>query len=328
MGYEVFVGWGEETTWGTPVARTLFSRTYGDMKIKHLNPSSPNAWLASRDAEVPIYVSPQKGEMTMPIPLVYAGDEKLIEHMMGARRTTTGAGPYVHTYNIDDAPYTRSTSPLIGLTMEAHLALPDASLGSMLLYGGRCKSFGGTIAAGEEDKLLTEWVGQRVVQAAKTASPTFPAYGSVASSPLVRPVQTVITMGPTGSPTTQSIYGVEWNVNNNLRDDKHELGSAYISAPRAQGKREITGTLRKEWLSKTLYDAFVASPGTAYAIVATSTGPGNFVLVRRWNNVRFTGETPDPREGEETDQVLPFTAYDDSTYGAFQIVITNDTAAP
>ena len=119
--------------------------------------------------------------------------------------------------------------------------------------------------------------------------------------------------------------GLDWTVNNNLRDDKKGLGQQYILAPRARGRREITGRIEKEWLSKTHYDKLIA--GTTAAILVTCTGSGPNVMTFRWANVFFEGETPGvEEEGEDQDHVLTFRAYHDATYNAFQIVETNDTA--
>jgi len=325
--YEAFVGWGAETTWGTPVARTAFARQYGDSTMDHEVPQEAYGYLASREAEVS-FLQAQRGMASMVIPASYVGMERLLEHCMGSR-TPSGAGPYTHTFNVDDAPYTRAVAPLVGLTIENYLGLPDASLGSLLLYGARCKSFGSQFRANEQVRFTSEWVGKQVVQAAKTASPTFPNYASAASSPLVKWTQIVMTIDGTGS---APIYGIDWTVGNNLKEDKVELGGGgYISAPRAQGKRDVTGTIEKEWITaapggKALYDKFVNN--SSASILATCTGPGSFTMTVRFNNVRFTGKTPQVNEGEDTNQTLPWKSYLDSTYRTVQIVVQNDTQTP
>lgn len=319
MGYDVFVGFGDEAAWGTPVARTEFHRSYEDSRLQHEKPQNPYEYLGDRDAQTPFFQA-ERGAGNVVIPLVYDGMQLLMKHCMGVK-VDAGAGPYTHTYTLDNAPFTRTASPLVGLTTELHYALPDSSLESFLLYGGRVRSFGSNFRVNEETKLNVDMVGQRVVQAQKSAAPTFPDYASAGVSPLVKFTQIAVTIDGAGS---QVIYGLEWSCNNNLRDDKVELGGQYISAPRAQGKREITGTLEKEWLSKAHYDKFIA--GSTAAIIATGTGPGNMAIEVRFPNVFYTGETPSLQEAEEQDQSLPFTAYDDATHGAMKITLTNDSA--
>lgn len=322
MGYDVFAGWGIETVWGTVVARTEFARPYDDTRLQHEKPQQPNTASGLRDAEFPFF-QVERGMGTLVIPAVYAGMERLIEHCMGASLVTTGVDPYTHTFDLHDKPYTRATTPLVGLSIEHHLDLPDTNLESMIMHGGRCKSFGMAIQANEEVKWTSEWVGEQVEQLQKTASPTFPDY-QAASSPLVNFNHVAVTLDAGGS---QEISSFEFTVNNNLRDDRADLdGTAFIANPLARAKREITGTMEKNWINKTAYDKFVA--GTAASILATATGPGDFSMTVRLENVRYTGETPGATEGEEYDQTLPFVAYHDSTYGALQIVQINNTSAP
>lgn len=321
-GYDLFSGWGEETTWGTPVARAQFARPYVDSVVTHEKPQQPHTFAGDRDPEAPFFLA-ERGVGSVNIPLVYAGMEVLIEHCMGAVLTSSGVGPFVHTFNLSSDPYTRATAPFVGLTQELHLGLPDSSLESLLLYGARCGSFGSNFRVNEETRWNSDWVGKQVVQAAKTGSPTYPDYANAAASPLVKFTQIVVTIDGSGS---QNIYGLEWSVNNSLRDDRAILGSQYIAAPVPQAKREITGTIEKEWLSKTHYDKFIA--GTTATILATATGPGNFVMTVEFPNVFYTGGTPEFQEAETQDYSLPFIAYDDATKGAMQITITNDTATP
>jgi len=40
-GYDVFCGWGDETAWSTPVARTQFARPYAESRADHIVPQDP-----------------------------------------------------------------------------------------------------------------------------------------------------------------------------------------------------------------------------------------------------------------------------------------------
>lgn len=321
MPYNQFVAWGEESgSWASEASRDTFARPYEDSKLMHEKPQAPLEYLSNRDPEAPFYQA-ERGVGNLVFPLTYTGAEIWLKHCVG-NIATSGSGPYDHTFSLDNNPYTRSSSPLLGLSIELNLGLPDSGYESALLLGARCRSFGSNFRVNEETKLSSEWVGQKVMLEPITGSPSFPDYDHASASPLVKWSQIALTIDA-GSET---VYGVEFTCNNNLRDDRAKLGSQYIAEPRAQGRREITGTLDLEWSDKTLYDKFVS--GASAAILATATGPGSFAMTVRFNNVRFTGETPGLSHGEDVDYSLPFTAYDDATYGAMQIVNTNDTAAP
>ncbi|MEE8473566.1 MAG: phage tail tube protein [Dehalococcoidia bacterium] len=325
-GYDQYLCWGIETVWGTEVARTKFAKVYEDTQLMHERPQQGHEFLGNRDPDF-IFDQIQKGTGNLVIPMTYdAGPEQLLQAAMGVL-VTTGSGPYVHTFTLDNNPYTRAAAPLIGLSVENHLALPDASFESMLGVGGRVRSMSGSFVTNEELKLVLDMVFKRCDLEPVTGTPVFPAYSGVASS-LVKFTQITVDIDTVTTP----VYSCEFSLNNNLKDDNAELGSAYIRAPRAQGRREITGSLSKEWVNKTLYDKWIAGAAASILVTASGpalpTGPGNFVMTWRFENVRFTGENPKNAETEEQENVLPFTAYDDPTFGAMQVVITNDTEFP
>ena len=319
-GYGQYLCWGQEAVWGTEVARTKFAKVYEDTQLMHERPQQGHEWLGSRDPDF-IFDQIQKGAGTIVIPLTYdAGIEQLLYHAMGVL-VTTGADPYTHTFGLDNNPFTRAASPLVGLSMENHLALPDSGFESMLGVGGRVRSMSGSFVTNEELKLTLDMVFKRCDLEPVTPTPTYPVY-SGASSALVKFTQITVDIDTVTTP----VYSCEFTMNNNLKDDNAELGSAYIRAPRAQGRREITGTLSKEWVDKTLYAKWIAGAPASILIVAT--GPGDFRSTWRFENVRFTGENPKNAETEEQENVLPFTAYEDSTYGALQVILINNTELP
>jgi len=314
-GYDVFCGWGDETAWSTPVARTQFARPYAESRADHIVPQDPVAYLGLRDNTEP-FTRVEKGEMELHIPAVYDGMGKLLKHCFGAAPADAGVDPYTHIYTLTDSPFD-PIGALFGLTVELHQALPDAVLQSMVLYGGRVQSFGMDMRVDEEIKLDVMLVGAQVAQLIKTASPTYPDY----SAHTIKPIQ--VTFALDGGADID-INRVSWEVQNNLRDDKAKLGSKYIKAPLPKGKRVVSGVIEKEWLAKADYDKFLA--GTAAAIAVTCTGPASHSFLVELDNVRYTGKTPGLVEGDEILNELPFTAYYDATKGALRITEENTTA--
>lgn len=319
MGYDNYAGWGEETVWATEVARTQFARVYEESSAAHEIPRRPVEFLAERDPDMR-FDGIQRGVVSLALPMVYAGLGKLLKHSFGVV-VDAGVGPYTHTFTVDKTPYTRtSPAPLVGLSTELHMGMPDVGFESWTLEGGRVRNFSAAFAAGEETRFRAELVGKQVKQDAKTVSPTFPAYAA-ASSPLVIPAQITIEFDDVGS---TRVRGVEITVNNNLRDDDGFLGSLYIDKPTVRGRREITGTISKEWENKTLYDKFIS--GAVAKLEVICTGPGNFLHTWLLAQIRFTGETPGLAPTEAIDQNLPFTAYHDATNTAIKLTEQNDTA--
>lgn len=319
MGYNAFVGWAEESVWATLVARAQFGRPYEDSTPEHMIPREPEAILGYRDPER-VFEKAQSGRLDIVVPLVYDGCGKLLKHCFGSV-ADAGADPYTHTFTLDDKPFTRATTPLVGLSAEAHLDLPDSGYESLLLHGGRVASFGTALRVNEEIKLRAALIGQKCISGAKTASPTFPDY----DSHKVKPSQIVVELDS----TEYEVAGIEFECDNALRSDRAHLGGSYIAEPRGQGKRGITGTIDLPWeaspSAKTIYDKFIS--GAEAAIVVTCTGPTNHSMVFRFPAVVLEGKTPGFQEGEDQDWQIAFRALrDDGTYGALEIVEENETA--
>jgi len=318
-----FVGWGEETVWGTAVARTGFARAYAETKFNHVTPQTPHSFIGGRYAIAPL-MQQQHAEAELVIPFTYTGCEILLSHMMGAKISTSAGPPYTHTLALDHNPYDRATAPFFGLTLEHHLDLPDAGpIESFIMHGARCSQWSTIFRVNEECKLTSSWAGKKIDQVVKSATPAYPDYEATTDNPILRFSDITATIAT----TTTSMYSLEINVNNNLRMDRGFLGSDYIEAPTPAGRAEITGTIETQWLSNVDYAKFVA--GTPVAIVATATTGAGIVTTISLPVCYYSGETPGGKEGEDIDLTLPFTAYmDDGTLDALRITQENGVLAP
>jgi len=317
MGYGQYVGIGRETTWGTSVARTQFARIFDGTVLDHEIQQVPRAQFRTRDPEG-LFKTRELGRGTIKVPLAYNGCGKFLEACFG-KVVDAGAGPYTHTFTSDQTPYTRASSPLIGLTTELFLDLPDSSLGAMLMVGGRVASWGVEFRPDVEPMLDMAMVGKNVVQAAKTASPTF-----VSDADLVHPAQVVVTLDG----TTVTLDSCAFRVNNNLRE-RVPLGTQFVDAALSQGKREVTGSFSRDWTTgtkqgKAVWDAFLA--GTNMALIITCTGPSSQSLTWELGTIRITGKAPVPVEGEFNRQEVEFTALDDVDTTIVKLVEQNAVA--
>lgn len=326
-GFNLFAGWGEEASgaWGTPVARAQFARFYPSSKPTHMRDSRPKGYIARRDVEGE-FVPPEFGTGKLIVPLVYSGMGKLFKHLFGAV-VDAGAGPsFTHTYtSSDDYPCTGgSGGNREALTMEWFYGIQESGFESFLLYGGRATGWTLDFRQGEEVRLDSDWIGQQVVQAAKTGAPTFPDY----DAHTVKPSQLSIQIDNVSAP----IKGFNVVVNPNLKTDDSEMPGQYIQAPYPGATpREITGSIARDYIntadasdSRTLYGKFKS--GTLAKVVATCTGPTNHSLVFTLAKVRFTGETPEPTLGGQLPTNLPFRAEFDATDTIFKLVETNEVA--
>lgn len=318
--WDQFAGWGEESVWGTPVARTQFSRVFEDSAATPSHPFRAMGTLGDRDM-LERFDQPISGGVTLAVPLVYDGDGKLLKHCMGTV-VDAGSGPYTHTHTLDERPYTRSSSPLIGLTAELAYQLDESGFESAIVAGCRVVSFGLSFAPDEEVKLTAECAAKSVVLGAVTGAPTFPDYDDATAPMLVKPSQLTIAIDGSGSAVVDKI---DLSCANTLRTDRTFLGSAYVADARVNGRRVITGTLEKRYIDKTLWNKWLS--GAAATLKITATGPGNHVMVfDLLGKIYFTGDPLALEAGEEQNVTLPFQAWKSDSEPALKITETNDTA--
>ena len=321
--YEAYAGWGEESTWATEVARAQFARIHSASAMNHNIERPVFTHLQGRDpVSAGRFTNVQSGSATLAVPLVYDGVGKLLKHCFGDVTDSGAPSTYTHAHvtghTVATSPYTRASSPLVGLSVEMHYAFPDTSVESRLLTGGRVTSFGFDYAQNQEDILTVELAGERVILEPKTTA-TYPDY----SADLVLPSEVAVTIDA----GTHIILGCTINVNNALDTERAPLGSAYVAAAQPTGKREVTGTLKVQYTATdgdALYDKFIA--GTTAKLVVTSTGSGVNVMTTTIEDIRFTGMDVPMEEGELIDVDLPFVALYDGTNPIIKLDEVNATA--
>ena len=319
MAWDQYLCVAEETVWGTEVPRTEFHRTFEDSVVTPgLSWRTLNV-LGERDPEIR-FKELESGAVSISIPAVYDGMGTLLRNAIG-EVSTTGAGPYVHTFAIDDNSYTRSTAKLIGVSAELNYALPDATNKAQLLTGGRVATWGMSFTQNEEVKFTCELQGQKTSLEAVTAAGTFPDYGHATTSPMILPSQAVLTIDGGAA----AVDSFEFTVNNALRTDRGLSGSAYVSEARAQGYREISGTIEMRMLDNTIFAKWLS--GSSAALILTCTGAAtNDEMIINFPFVYFTGDPLALEHGEDQAVTLNWTAHKSGATEAMNIVLTNDAS--
>jgi len=312
--YAQFVGWGVETTWGTAVSRTSFARMKRGTRIAPVIPRDPKTILGYRSPNA-LFTKTKSATGKIMIPFCYDGLEDLLEYCFGTV-AETGTGPYLHTFTLADDPYTRTSSPLVGLTVESHLGLPDSSEESLILAGGRPSEFGAEFRIGEEITFDVDVVGKEAPLGAKSSSPTYPDYDTYEAIPS----QVTIEVDD----TAKNVVAASFRVNNGLKTDRAFLGSASVaSALGGPDQRSITGEIELEW-DNALYDLFTG--GTTAKLEILCDYDANYYAHITLPKIQFTGDAPDPEQGEALPLTLPFVALYDATDTAVKFEYSNQTA--
>lgn len=209
----------------------------------------------------------------------------LLKHMFGTV-TTTGVGPYTHTFTPAD---------LTGDSLTVQVGRP-ASDGTVhpFTYAG-CKISDWTISAatGEIATLECSLLGMSETTGTALAAASYDA----AWEPFVF-TEASLTIAGTSAGTVRdlSLSG------SNAVELRHRLGSANSKQPLEIGLRTYEGTVTTDFDDLTHYNMFVN--GTEAALVSTfSNGTESLEITQ---NIQFTGETPEIPGFELLAQNLPF----------------------
>jgi hypothetical protein len=193
-------------------------------------------------------------------------------HAMGAS-SSSGGGPYVHTYTPADLQTLYMTmqvgKPFIGGTVQA------------LTYTG-CKVAGWELSAsaGEIATVTFSILAQNESTAIALATATYPA----TYAPMTF-VHGVLSLG--GTPT--DVREVTIKADNGLKDDRYFVkGSGLRSQPLESKRREYTWSATLDWANLTDYNRFKL--GTEAALTLTFTNGANIFQIA--GNVRTDGSTP------------------------------------
>jgi len=302
-------GIGEETTVGTGVTPTVFLDLLDESmqaEYQRLESAGIRTGRSVIDSEAwnggPIVVSGSIG-----LELKNRGQTKMWKHILGAP-TTTGSGPYTHTYTPKDLS-------ALGLTVQ--VGRPDVSgtVRPFTYAGVKVASAALACSAGEIATLGLDLVGMSETTGTSLASASLPAdlkpfkfnHGSV-----------------TVAGSAVSVKAAEINIDNGLNTDRLFLGSQTYAPALQSAMRTIGGSLTVEFESLTEYGRYTA--GNEFAIVLefdNGTDSATFTM-----NARYDGVTQNVGGLDILEQTLPFKCIGDgSDADAFELVLVNSDSA-
>jgi hypothetical protein len=260
VGLTGYLGIGQESVYGTPVARTNFFEI-NDESLSYnytLIQSQALAKVGLRNTKVAQGVVNIGGDFSFDAP--YAGWERLLKHGLGvitSSRPDVTSNPTVwdHTFTIgDDLP--------TSLTLEVFRGTEDfvTEPNKAFIYEGCVISSIG-ISVGVDDllKITCSVIGEDENRGAKST----PSYDS---SLLAVYHHGVVTWNN----NDVEVHSFELSINNQL-ETRPKLGSRFTRRPKRSGKLEVMGSFQAEFVSWSEYDDFRAK--TERQMVATFTGP-------------------------------------------------------
>jgi len=220
------------------------------------------------------------------------GIASMLKHMFGSV-STTGAGPYTHTY---------TPGNLGNLAFTAEEAIPN---GAGTTYGfqfGGCK--------------FTEWtmsasVGEFVtvsgnISAQNVTTGITPAVASYADSCPFTFVEASLTLD--GSPLAEA-EAFSITMSNGLRTDSHRLGSRNIRNQSHNAFREVTGEFEVEFTDLDLADLYLSGDDAALVVTLDN---GTESIVVTLATIKLTGSLPSLDGPDVIKQTVPFMAYSET----------------
>jgi hypothetical protein len=316
VGAKGFIGFGPETTWGTPVAPTRY--------IEFLSESLKR----NQSGVVSNGIQPYRGATSYKRTTIAPGGEinfemnpedvpTLIYHALGGA-ATSGSSIYTHILK-------PAISLPTGLTFEI-----DRDVAYFIYEGSKINTFSMSFSPNE---IITGSVGVASENETGTigASGHTPSYSSAEPFTGVQAAVMIDVDGGNNSYVPQGVMAADFSVSNDIFEGKYELGGNKRAALMEQ-KRSVTGKLNIEFDDLTLYDLFVAGTNTSLKITLTSdqliSGSTYYSMEIVFPKIVYTGETPVMGGPGIITVDCPFTAlYTDATSPEIIITVVNSQSS-
>ena len=307
------IGIKTETTWGTAVTVDRFAPLVSEGLTEKIDRMESGGIIAGARVLRSAQWAAGNVDVSGPIglELYQQGMGLWFRHMFGAV-STTGAGPYTHTFTPGDLTDDHFT---------CQIGKPDVSGTVQPFTFAGCKIMGWELAvkAGELVTLGLDVVGKSLATGTALATATF---GTGAGTPFSFKHATVSIAG-----SSANVKGITLKGANGLAaDDRRFLGSEFIAEPLEAELREYTAELDMEFESLTQMNYFRNASENALVLTIDAGSAAKCVIT---TNVRYDGSSPTVEGRGLTQLKVPVKCVGASTdAGAITAVLTNSDATP
>lgn len=316
FGFKSYIGFVEEATWGTPVARTKFAENNED-SIKAIRERADAGKFRGRSKHL-IVPGKSGAAGTVGLELFYEGHELLLQELMGADAVTTDVDA---PNNVKQHIFKLSDLPRPGLSLEVFRGAAD----SVLYNGVRINAGTFTVEQDAIANLSLDCIAKQEDNTISPTSPTFPSY-----NPILWSHVTALWGG-----AAKEIQRFECTLTQNLDPDRRRLGSREILPQEPTDRREVTGQIEMFFESDGEYDDFLAETERILKITAEGAAMtpsvSKYTMIWEFKRAILTGETPAPDGPGGFSIELPFEAYAEGipvpTFEPLEVTLINQTAA-
>jgi hypothetical protein len=302
FGYNAWLGFGTESTYGTPVTRTAFLEINSESLVAEDDVVDGNSTFSLTKDKDNFTQGRKKVGGNVEFDVRQQGAETLFKHALGSHGYTaigTGtASGTEHTFGIADALPT-------GLTMEV-----NRDVCSFVYHG--CKINELTLNGDNEGILKAS--ASIIAEDEGTSAASTPSFST---SSYYKFSQCVLNVaGGTRNARTFNI-----TLNNNLTDDRYHLGARTIKEPQRAGRVEVSGEIEMEFDGTTDWSMFNTAGTAAFSATYTGDTLNGTVANKLQVNcpyIRFTKATPTVSDSGMIMLTVPFQGYSDGSTTALR----------
>lgn len=267
FGYESFVGWDQETTWGTPVAPAKYAELISEA-MKEIRDRQPRPVVRDLDVREGNYYDRLFGASgSFDVELNYIGLLRLLEHAFGDASGATvvdeASVRWTHTFSLKKTLMTGK-----GLSLHVNKDVDNGGTPQVRYAGFKVNSLGFNFAPDNNARLSVGGAAKDFASIA-ASTPTFPA-----AAQYVAGHQTIVEIDDVARGVDSAVITLD----NGMNLEKRVLGSKNIAEPvRSDTRRSVRGTLVMDAAAA---DLAKLEAGTLFKLEVISTGAvlgaGNF----------------------------------------------------
>lgn len=301
------LGVGQESTWGTAVARTVWFpvvRSGLQRKPRWAPRNTISESTGSRNRRSKFLAEDMAGG-PVTLEMTYEGFGYWLKHLLG-QVTTTGVGPYVHTFSLARALPT-------GLTLEE----VRGDSGNAEVYSG-CKVGKGTITV-EAGKVVT-FAADIIARTSggRTTAGT-PTHTTSRDLPIVFSEAGSITWNA----LTLGAAKLEFVIDNKVAT-RLQIGDTKTKEPTPSDAMDVLVSVDLEYTEETMWTAFLAGTTSDLTVTFTDSGSRSLAVTA---NAAYLESLSDPIEGNGViKRTATFRCTADSGSEGFVVALTNNQA--
>lgn len=309
LGANAWLGFAEESAWGTWLASTGFYKLAAGETLR-LNRNYFNDPSLGGASIEDIFPGTEAAGGDIPLPVRYEGLEKLFKHLIGSVATVDNTdGSYTHTFSPAD------TLPG-SLSLEVYRDMPSTK---SFQYAG-CLLTKAVFRIERDNPLMLGLTafGQGEEMDTK-GTPSYP------SATLCIPSQ--LTVSKTGFSGAVDVLSGQLELNNPVEEDRFDLAvGGVLKEPQRSDKRSVLGTIEGEFSEEAQYTDFAdGTPGMLtykWEGATISAGPSKYTL-QIDVYCKMTSRPPTVSSAGSVKMTTGFQGFKDGTDLDFKLTLTN-----